>query len=163
MTLSTVRTGARREHAPIGLAAALLAVGATGAVTAAAGQSAVAAHTISVKDEAALHATHKSGSRLTEEGSATGTLRGTATANISTSGPHVEVTAVLHVSGGTITVFGSGTLNTGGGTEVSFKAPGHVTGGTGKYSHVSGKGTVYGSLNRVNDSARIQVEGHLSY
>jgi hypothetical protein len=155
-----------RRHAPIALAtlaAAGLPVWAVAGAATADGASAHAAHAISVRDEAKLRKVSQSGNSLSEEGPATGTLAGTATASISTSGTFVKVKAVLHVSGGTITVTGEGHLTTGGGTEVSFSAPGRVTGGTGKYKHAAGSGTVYGAENRVTHNARIQVVGHLSY
>ncbi len=166
MTSSTLRTRRWRGHAPIGvamLAALTLGVAAVAGAAVADGQSAHAARSISVREEANLHKTGQSGNSLSEQGSVTGTLSGTATATISTSGTFVKVTAVLHLSGGTLTVQGEGQLNSTHGTEVSFKAPGAVKNGTGSFSHASGKGTVYGSENRVTHNARIQVVGHLNY
>jgi hypothetical protein len=165
MTLSTKRTRIWRGHAPIGvatLAALTLTVAAVVSTAVADGQPAHAARATAVKEEANLHLTGRTGNSLSEQGSVTGTLSGTATATISTSGESVKVTAVLHLSGGTITVQGEGQLNSTHGTEVSFKAPGSVKNGTGAYKHASGKGTVYGSENRVTHSARIQVIGRLN-
>lgn len=166
MTLSTLRTRMGRRHAPIGVAvvaALTLSVAAVVSAAVADGQSAHAARTVSVREEANLVKTGQTGNSLDEKGSVTGTLKGRATATISTSGTYVKVTAVLYLSGGTLTVQGEGQLNSTHGTEVSFKAPGAVKNGTGAYSHASGKGTVYGSENRVTHNARIQVVGRLNY
>ena len=166
MTTRTVRTATRRARATVALgfvATAAVAVATISSAPAAAGATATAARAISVREEAALRKTSESGNTLQEYGSVTGTLRGTATASISTSGTFVHVTAVLHVSGGTITVSGEGQLNANHGTEVSFKAPGRVTKGSGAFAHASGKGIVYGSENRSTHNVKIQVVGKLNY
>lgn len=119
------------------------------------------ARTLSVTDSAHLHLVHNGGEYITEEGRATGTLRGKVRAYLEV-GPTVVAKFTIYASGGTISGEGSGKLK-GRTEEPSFGGTMKVSHGTGRYKHVRGRGGFFGTLNRATYKVLVQTTGTLSY
>jgi hypothetical protein len=105
---------------------------------------------------------HSSGSKLFEEGSATGAIPGTMSAHFDI-GPTVSTTFVLRArGGGTLIGHGSGTLH-GSGRYESFAGTIVVSSGTGRYLHAHGHAGLYGTFDRRTYALVVQTTGDLSY
>ena len=144
---------------------ATLACSAGLAAAACVAATASAAKSQDVNDAAHLRLiASRGGNDLTETGKATGTLPGTVTVslNIHTRTANSSFTIAVK-GGGSISGKGSGLLKTGKGGYASFGGSITVTGGTGKYAHASGKGGLYGTIYRLNDSMTVKVTGALHY
>jgi hypothetical protein len=122
-----------------------------------------AAHTISAKDEAALHyVRHRSSeSRLFEEGTAHGTLPGIVRAECHL-GATISANVTIYTQGGTIHGHGSAAPHASGIYE-SFAGTLVITGGTGRYAHARGHAGLYGLFNRRTYALTVQTTGSLSY
>jgi hypothetical protein len=124
--------------------------------------AAEAAGSLSVNDSAHLHLVHASGPTLFEEGRGAGTLPGTVKATLTLKGATATSACTIEVrGGGSITGGGAGTLHEGHGGYESFAGELTVTHGSGRYAHASGTGKIYGTIDRVNDDAVVQVIGVL--
>jgi hypothetical protein len=143
-------------------ATAARAGGATGRAPTAG--TAHAARALPANDNARLHLVHESGTRLVEEGGATGSLAGTIKGYFNV-GPTVTGSVTLHVhGGGSISGRGSGKLhNANGHLYESFAGSLTITGGTGRYKHAHGHAAFYGSINRSNDAMQVQTRGTLDF
>jgi hypothetical protein len=120
------------------------------------------AHVVSVKDEGHLHSVRESGSNLTEEGPATGTIPGTVRVNFDI-GPTVTASFTIYAKGGgSINGHGKGTLHSTG-KYSTFGGTLTVTGGTGRYAHAHGSGGLYGAINRKTYALTVQTVGNLYY
>jgi hypothetical protein len=155
-----------RGLASAGAALTLAAVGAqagSAALRPAAPILARAARTLKVNDTGHLHLLHASGSILTEEGTVSGTLPGTAKVRLDV-GENVTASFTIHVrGGGSITGRGSAALHSSG-RYSSFGGTLSVTGGTGRFAHAHGAGKLYGVIERRSDSLTVQTrEGTLHY
>ena len=147
------------------LAILLATTGATlmGLAGAAAGQQtdAHAARTLNGAATAHLHLVRAEGSQLIEEGAVTGALAGSMGADLYT-GAVFTASFTLHTHAGTIS--GHGTAKPHGtGRYRSFSGSFLVTGGSGRYAHVSGHAGLYGVLDRRTDAVIIQTTGTLHY
>lgn len=133
------------------------------AITAAA--SASASKPRHVNDSARLRLiASRGGNDLTEKGKATGTLPGTVTVSLTIHTRTADSSFTIDVKGGgSISGKGAGVLKTGKGGYASFGGRITVTGGTGMYAHASGKGGLYGTIYRLNDSMTVKVTGALHY
>jgi len=122
-----------------------------------------AARTLKVNDTGYLHLLHASGSILSEVGSVSGTLPGTASVRLDV-GETVTASFTIHVrGGGSITGRGSAILHSSG-RYSSFAGTLSVTGGTGRFAHTHGAGKLYGVIERRSDSLTVQTrEGMLHY
>jgi hypothetical protein len=121
-----------------------------------------AAHTQNVTDEAHLHLTHTDGELLEEEGPATGALPGTVYVRFRI-GTSVSGTFTIYPrGGGSITGQGSARLRSTG-TYASFGGSTAISHGTGRYTHVHGHGSFYGTFDRHNQALVIQTTGQLTY
>jgi hypothetical protein len=118
------------------------------------------AHTLAANDEAHLHLLHASGSTLTEEGHATGTIPGTIKANFDVQAT-ITSTFTIYTRNGSITGRGTGTLHSNG-TYSSFGGSLTATSGTGRYKHINGKGGFYGTVDRNNLAIVVQTICQLS-
>jgi stage V sporulation protein SpoVS len=136
----------------------IAALGAAAILTAAAALA--SAHTFDANDEAHLHLIHASGSMLTEEGHATGTISGTIKANFDVQAT-ITSTFTIYTHNGSITGHGTGTLHSTS-TYSSFGGSLTATSGTGRYKHVHGKGGFYGTVDRNNFAIVVQTTGQLS-
>jgi tetraprenyl-beta-curcumene synthase len=119
------------------------------------------AHTLNGNAEAHLRYLRSSGSTLVEEGPVSGGLSGRMHAllhvSATFSGTFVFHTADGEIRGqGTARPHGSGRYESFSGTEV-------ITGGTGRYAHAHGHGSMYGTFDRANYDVTIQTRATLYY
>jgi hypothetical protein len=143
-----------------GIAAAVLPFAATSDASDTA--HARASRTLNVTDEAHLHVTGTEGAYLTEEGAASGALRGTVKVDLNI-GVTVNGSFTIYVrGGGSISGHGSARLRSTG-TYASFAGSMSVSHGTGRYAHAHGHGGFYGTVDRRTDALVIQTTGTLSY
>jgi hypothetical protein len=119
-----------------------------------------AAGVISVNDTGRLRFTGESNGELIEEGPASGTLPGSVRARL-TLGTDVTLGFTIYLHGGSITGSGAAKLNPGKGVYASFNGTLNVSHGSGHYAHASGRGGLYGTIDRENDNATVQVVGRL--
>lgn len=108
-----------------------------------------------------LHLVKAEGSELFEEGPVTGALPGSMEAQLKT-GATFTGSFTTHTSNGSIKGHGSATPH-GVGRYQSFSGTFLVTGGTGRYTHISGHAGLYGVFDRRTDSVIVQTTGKLSY
>jgi hypothetical protein len=120
-----------------------------------------AARSLNATTTAHLHLVKAEGSELFEEGPVTGTLPGSMQAQLKT-GATFAGSFTTHTSGGSIKGHGSATPH-GAGRYQSFSGTFIVTGGTGRYTHISGHAGLYGVFDRRTDSVIVQTTGKLSY
>ncbi len=162
------RRGRARALLAIGAVASLAGVVAVGAVGAgassAAGPVAGAARTLSLHESGRLHLTSHSGLTLNEQGSATGTIRGTIYIHLDVaSQTHVTAEVNIYPSGGSLSGHGSANYEVGG-SYASFSGTLSISRGTGTYSHAHASNLRFtGSIKRVNDATTVEVSGPLSY
>jgi len=146
------------------LMAALTTIPGTQALGASAARDALradAARTLSVNDQAHLRVVRENGSTFTEEGHATGTLPGTVQSTLTLGVSTVRSGFTIHLRNGSISGYGAAKLNAGHGEYSSFGGTLTVNHGSGNYAHASGTGRLYGTINRNNDNATVQVIGQL--
>jgi hypothetical protein len=126
-------------------------------------QGAHEARTLSATDTAKLHYLPPAhGSRLYEEGTATGTLPGRMQAHVEV-GPTTSGSFTIYVrGGGTIKGHGTATMH-GSGIYESFSGALVVTGGTGRYAHAHGRAGLYGTFDRKTYALLVQTTGRLAY
>jgi|GEM_PF-1922268 len=165
--------GKRSHLRKLKLTAAVIAAGTLGASIAAgvlsdavAGahqQKASAAQRSTVKDTAYMHQSHSNGNTKTETGRARGTLPGTVHGTITVKGTAGRFVFTFNVSGGTLTGHGSGQVHIGGAGFASFSASMIIDHGTGRYHNVSGSGHAYGTEDRLNHKATVQLVGNIRY
>ncbi|HEY7961499.1 MAG TPA: hypothetical protein VID29_06215 [Solirubrobacteraceae bacterium] len=165
MSLLSIRPLSRRRRAPLarglGLAAACAVALPASVAADGAAPAARAARTLSVNDTAHLRVSSRGGSNLIEEGQATGSLPGRVRASLLLGAGTVKAGFTIYLRGGSISGHGSARLNAGRGAYASFGGSLVVSHGTGRYAHVSGSGGLYGTINRENDNAVVQVVGNL--
>jgi hypothetical protein len=122
-----------------------------------------AARTTAVNEQAQLHLVHKHGFTLDEQGTATGTIKGTISVElkiVSTS----KVTAEIEISprGGAISAYGSASYHKGT-TSASFAGSLSIKGGTGSYDHAKGSDLSFsGTIARSNQAIAVHVSGSVS-
>ena len=154
---------ARRGRRASALAAAAL-LGSLSAAAQAAGPGARSAHTLSVKDEAKLHFVKSSGSTLIDEGNASGTIPGRVRIAFTYTGsPNVSSQLTIYGHSGSLRVRASGKLSSPTNPKPSFKGSLQITGGTGRYAHASGSGTLYGVFDRRSYAMVVQAQGPVHY
>jgi hypothetical protein len=125
--------------------------------------SALAARTLTLNETGSLHLTSKHGFTLNEQGSASGSIRGTIYVHltiVSTSRVSAEVN--IYPSGGSIT--GSGTASyRRGSTTADFSGSLSIANGTGGYAHAHGSGLSFsGTIARSNDAVTVHVSGRVA-
>ena len=155
-----------RRGAKHALGLALLAVGLPGFVGAAAARrlppTANAAHVLNVKDEGHLHEVRSSGAELLEEGPVSGTIPGKVKVSFDIGATITAKFTIYANGGGSISGSGGGALHS---TSVysSFGGSLKVTGGSGRYAHGHGTGTLSGEINRKTYALTVQADGKLYY
>lgn len=129
------------------------------------GRDAVGARVISVSDRAELHVVSASGNTLVEEGKASGTLPGSARVRLTLEVERRTAKSrfTLHLRGGSLTGEGRGKATTGKGGWESFGGTMSFNGGSGRYAHASGSGSMYGAINRSSERLQVQVIGRLHF
>jgi hypothetical protein len=150
----------------LGIGQGLAVAGAALALTAAgtdAASVAHQAHVVSVNDTGDLKLLHASGEILSEEGSVTGTLPGSAKVRLDV-GTTIRASFTIKPDGGG-SISGTGRATpTSSGRYTSFAGTLSVTAGTGRYAHAHGTGKLYGKIERVHDTLTVQTrEGTLDY
>ena len=129
----------------------------------AAGRNAVAARTLSLNETGHLHRTSSSGLKLNEQGSASGTIKGTIYIHLDVVSPN-RVTAEVNIypSGGSLTGSGSASYRVNGGT-ASFSGTMSIKRGTGSYAHAHGSGLSFsGTIQRLSGSVTVRLSGSMS-
>jgi hypothetical protein len=152
-------------------AVALLALGSAGGATlegavtsGAAGPVARAAHSVSVKDEGRMKLVKASGSVLTDEGPATGTVPGRVRVRFVYNGdPSVSAQITIYGHAGTILAHGSGRLSNPTSSSPSFKGTLTISGGSGRYASARGGGEMFGVFYRRSYAITVQTRGVLHY
>jgi hypothetical protein len=130
----------------------------------AAGPRARAAHRVNAKEEARLHFMRASGSTLIDEGHATGTIPGYVKISFTYTGsPNVSAQFTIYGSSGSLRVKASGKLSNPSSPSPSFKGSLSITGGSGRYAHAHGSGTLYGVFYRRSYGIVVQVLGTVYY
>jgi hypothetical protein len=120
-----------------------------------------AAHAVTGTETGHLHFIRSSGSRVFEEGRASGPLPGHIKADLSVGGTF-SGTVTIYARGGTVT--GHGTANPhGSGRYESFAGTLIVTRGTGRYEHAHGYGGFYGTFDRKTYAVVVQTTGKYFY
>lgn len=126
--------------------------------------SATAARTMSVKDEGRLRLVKSSGSKLIDEGPATGTIPGTARIVFVYDGnPAVSAQVTIYGHGGSIEAHGRGRLSSPSSRSPSFRGTLTITGGSGRYARAHGSGQMFGVFYRRSYAITVQTQGTLSY
>ncbi len=132
-------------------------------VSSAAGAKAVAARTITLNETGRLHRTGHSGLKLDEQGSASGTIKGTIYIHLDVVSP-TRVTAEVNIypSGGSLTGSGSANYRVNGGT-ASFSGTLAVKRGTGTYAGAHGSGLSFsGTIQRLSGAVTVHLNGKMS-
>lgn len=119
------------------------------------------ARSLNATTTAHLHLVKAEGSELFEEGKVSGTLPGSMQAELKTGAVYTG-SFLTHTHGGSVKGRGTATPH-GSGRYQSFSGTFIVTGGTGRYTHVSGRAGLYGVFDRRSDAVIVQTTGKLSY
>ena len=154
--------GCRRLGAVTGLlgaGACVLALGAGGA----SGATAVAARTISLNESGNLHLTSHHGFHLNEQGTASGTIKGTIYIHLDVSSTNrVTAEVSIYPSGSSLTGEGTAAYRSDGG-QATFTGTLSISRGTGSYSGAHASGLSFsGTIQRSNDATTVHVSGPLS-
>jgi hypothetical protein len=120
------------------------------------------AHVLSVKDEGHLHSVHSSGSELVEEGPVSGTILGKVKVSFNIGATITAKFTIYANGGGSISGHGGGALHSTG-VYSTFGGSLAVTGGSGRYAHAHGMGTLSGAINRKTYALTVQTAGKLYY
>jgi hypothetical protein len=130
----------------------------------AAAPRASAARSISVKDEGRLRLVKSSGSKVIDEGPATGTIPGKARIVFVYNGnPAVSAQITIVGHGGSIQAHGTGHLSNPSSASPSFKGALTITAGGGRYAHAHGSGQLFGVFYRRSYAITVQTQGTLDY
>ena len=153
---------AYRSLAAVGLlaaAACTLALGAGGA----SGATAHAARTITLNESGHLHLTSHHGFHLNEQGTASGTIKGSIYIHLNvTSTNRVTAEVNIYPSNGSLTGSGSANYRSNGG-QASFSGTLAISRGTGSYAGAHASSLSFsGTIQRSNDATTVHVSGPLS-
>jgi hypothetical protein len=122
-----------------------------------------AARTITLNESGRIHLTSHRGFTLNEQGSASGTIRGTIYLHlkiVSTNRVTAEVN--IYPSGGSLTGHASASYHVIGPT-AHFSGSMEVVRGTGHFAHAHGSGLAfYGTIKRSNDAVTVYLSGRMS-
>jgi hypothetical protein len=144
----------------LGMLVAVLGIG----TAQAAAPFAVAARTVYLTETGRLHLTSHHGFRLNEQGSASGTIRGSIYIHLNvTSTNRVSAEVNIYPSGGSLTASGSAGYHPQG-AFASFSGTISVNRGTGTYAHAHGSALSFsGTIQRSNDAVNVKLSGKLSF
>jgi hypothetical protein len=147
----------------LGAVTCALALGAGGASGATAGPPALAARTVSLNDSGSLHLTSHHGFHLNEQGTASGTIRGTIYIHLDVASTNrVTAEVSIYPSNGSLTGNGTANYRSDGG-KATFSGTLSITRGTGSYAHAHASGLNFsGTIQRSNDATTVRVSGPLS-
>ena len=160
----------RSARARVSLAAGMMSAGVlAGVATLGTGISSAApakahtARTITLNESGQLHRTSHSGLKLNEQGSASGTIKGTIYIHLDVVSPN-RVTAEVNIypSGGSLTGSGSADYRVNGGT-ASFSGTMSIDRGSGSYAGAHGSGLSFsGTIQRLSGSVAVHLSGKMS-
>jgi hypothetical protein len=122
------------------------------------------ARTISLSETGQLHLTSKHVFTLNEQGSATGTIKGTIYIHLHLASSQGRVTAEVNIypQGGSLSGHGSASYEVKGADAV-FSGQLAITGGSGSYAHASASDLRFtGSIVRRTDAVSVRLSGQLS-
>jgi hypothetical protein len=142
---------------------AWLGVGTSGAAPSIGSPPAHAASTITLNESGKLHRTSHSGLKLNEQGSASGTIKGTIYIHLDVVSPN-RVTAEVNIypNGGSLTGSGSSSYHVNGGT-ASFSGTMAIKRGTGSYAGAHGSGLSFsGTIQRLSGAVTVHLSGKMS-
>jgi hypothetical protein len=142
---------------------ATLGTGLSSAARSTGSPSARAARTISLNESGQLHRTSHSGLKLNEQGSASGTIKGTIYIHLDVVSPNrVTAEVSIYPSGGSLTGTGSADYRVNGGT-ASFNGTMSIDRGTGSYAGAHGSGLSFsGTIQRLSGSVTVHLSGSIS-
>ncbi len=122
-----------------------------------------AARTVSLHETGRLHLTSKHGFTLNEQGSATGTVRGTIYIHLHlVSNNKVTAEVNIYPRGGSLSGAGSARYGVIGGY-AAFTGTLAIERGTGRYAHAHASRLSFtGTIQRRNDAVTVQLSGPLS-
>jgi hypothetical protein len=147
----------------LGGVACALAIGAGGASGSIGSPRALAARTISLDENGSLHLTSHHGFHLNEQGTASGTIKGTIYIHLDVVSPN-RVTAEVNIypNGGSLTGSGSANYRVNGGT-ASFSGTMSINRGSGSFAHAHGSGLSFsGTIQRLSGSVTVHLSGSMS-
>jgi hypothetical protein len=140
-----------------------LGVGASSAARSTGSPPALAARTISLRETGHLRRTSSSGLKLNEQGSASGTIKGSIYIHLNVVSPS-RVTAEVNIypRGGSLTGSSSASYRVNGGT-ANFSGKLSIKRGTGTYSHAHGSGLSFsGTIQRLSGAVTVHLSGNMS-
>ena len=142
----------------------LAAYGCVGTLLALAMSSAASARTLSVRDEGYMRFSRSSGSQLTDEGTAKGTLPGKAVVRFTYDGsPTVSATFTISGNGWSLRGHASGRLSNPASLAPSFRGTLTLSGGSGRYARAQGTGELFGVFYRRSYALTVQAVVRLRY
>lgn len=147
----------------LGGVACALVLGAGGASGAMGSPPARAAHTVSLNENGSLHLTSHHGFHLNEQGTASGTIKGSIYIHLDVSSTN-RVTAEVNIypSGGSLTGYGTANYHANGG-QAKFSGTLSISRGSGSYAGAHASGLSFtGTIQRVNDATTVHLSGPLS-
>jgi hypothetical protein len=142
---------------------AFLGTGIAGAAGSLGSPFARAAKTISLSETGRLHRTSHSGLKLNEQGTTSGTIKGTMYIHLDVVSPN-RVTAEVNIypSGGSLTGTGSADYRVNGGT-ASFNGTLSIDRGSGSYAGAHGSGLSFsGTIQRLSGAVTVHLSGKMS-
>jgi hypothetical protein len=132
-------------------------------VSSAAPAKAVEAKTLTITETGNLHRTGHSGLKLNEQGTASGTIKGTIYIHLDVVSPNrVTAEVSIYPKGGSLTGSGSANYRVNGGT-ASFSGTLSILRGTGSYAGAHGSGLAFsGTIQRLSGAVTVHVSGKIS-
>ena len=158
-----LRNVARRRFVAAVIALGALVCALVLGVGGASGATAKAARTISLNESGNLHLTSHHGFHLNEQGTASGTIKGTIYIHLDVSSTnHVTAEVNIYPNGGSLTGEGTANYRSDGG-QATFSGTLSISRGTGSYSGAHGSGLAFsGTIQRSNDATTVHLSGPLS-
>jgi hypothetical protein len=121
------------------------------------------ARTISLSETGQLHRTSHAGLKLNEQGTTSGTIKGTMYIHLNVVSPNrVTAEVSIYPSGGSLTGSGSANYRVNGGT-ASFTGTLAIERGTGTYAGAHGSGLSFsGTIQRLSGAVTVHLSGNIS-